>query len=118
MRSSICPRTPVVPDSRWRYQLALGRNTRSRNGGVPITQDLLQEWIHIHSCQPNWVVQIWPSSPHHHGVKTTSTSRATPWPNRAETAVRLFKRQYVSKDGLGDKADPLIFWGFFGRVKV
>ena len=29
-----------------------------------------------------------------HGVKTMSTGRATPWPNREETAVRLFKRQY------------------------
>ena len=29
-----------------------------------------------------------------HGVKVMPTDRATPWPNRAETAVKLFKSQY------------------------
>ena len=38
---------------------------------------------------PSWMV-FWKT----HGVKTMPTGRATPWPNRAETAVRLFKRQY------------------------
>ena len=67
----------------------------------PVTQDLLREWMHVHSCKPKWVVAdmafftpswmpFWKS----HGVKTMPTGRATPWPNRAETAVRLFKRQY------------------------
>ena len=38
---------------------------------------------------PSWMT-FWKT----HGVKTMPTGRATPWPNRAETAVRLFKRQY------------------------
>ena len=51
-----------------------------------------------HSCKLKRVVAdmafFTPSFWKTHGVKTMPTGRATPWPNRAETAVRLFKRQY------------------------
>ena len=72
-----------------------------QEGTEPITQDLFREWMHIHSCKPKWVVAdmafftpSWMTFWKTHGVKTMPTGRATPWPNRAETAVRLFKRQY------------------------
>ena len=41
------------------------------------------------ATSPSWMT-FWKT----HGVKTMPTGRATPWPNRAETAGRLFKRQY------------------------
>ena len=72
-----------------------------QEGTEPVTQDLFREWMHIHSCKPKWVVAdmafftpSWMTFWKTHGVKTMPTGRATPWPNRAETAVRLFKRQY------------------------
>ena len=72
-----------------------------QEGAEPITQDLFREWMHIHLCKPKWVVAdmafftpSWMTFWKTHGVKTMPTGRATPWPNRAETAVRLFKRQY------------------------
>ena len=67
----------------------------------PVTQDFFREWMHIHSCKPKWVVAdmafftpSWMTFWTTHGVKTMPTGRATPWPKRAETAARLFKRQY------------------------
>ena len=72
-----------------------------QEGTEPVTQDLFREWMHVHSCKPRWVVAdmafftpSWMTFWKTHGVKTMPTGRATPWPNRAETAVRLFKRQY------------------------
>ena len=72
-----------------------------QEGTEPVTQDLFREWMHVHSCKPKWVVAdmafftpSWMVFWKTHGVKTMPTGRATPWPNRAETAVRLFKRQY------------------------
>ena len=72
-----------------------------QEGTEPVTQDLFREWMHVHSCKPKWVVAdmafftpSWMTFWKTHGVKTMPTGRATPWPNRAETAVRLFKRQY------------------------
>ena len=72
-----------------------------QEGTEPVTQDLFRDWMHIHSCKPKWVVAdmafftpSWMTFWKTHGVKTMPTGRATPWPNRAETAVRLFKRQY------------------------
>ena len=72
-----------------------------QEGTEPVTQDLFREWMHVHSCKPRWVVAdmafftpSWMVFWKTHGVKTMPTGRATPWPNRAETAVRLFKRQY------------------------
>ena len=57
--------------------------------------------MHVHSSNPKWVVAdmaffapSWMTFWKTHGVKTTPTGRATPWPNRAETAVRLIKRQH------------------------
>ena len=64
-------------------------------------QSLSHRICHVHSCKPKWVVAdmafftpSWMIFWKTHGVKTMPTGRATPWPNRAETAVRLFKRQY------------------------
>ena len=72
-----------------------------QEGTEPVTQDLFRERMHVHSCKPRWVVAdvafftpSWMTFWKTHGVKTMPTGRATPWPNRAETAVRLFKRQY------------------------
>ena len=44
-----------------------------------------------------------------HGVKTMPTGRATPWPNRAETTVRLFKRQY-EKLLMDASVNPALSW--------
>ena len=70
-------------------------------GAGPATQDLFRDWMHVHSCKPKWVVAdmaffnpFWMTFCNAHGVKTMPIGRATPWPIRAETAVRLFKRQY------------------------
>ena len=69
-------------------------------GTEPVTQDLfVSGCIYIPASQsglwqtwafftPSWMT-FWKT----HGVKTMPTGRATPWPNRAETAVRLFQRQ-------------------------
>ena len=72
-----------------------------QEGTEPVTQDLFREWMHIHSCKPKRAVAdmafftpSWMTFWKTHGVKTMPTGRANPWPNRAETAVRLFKRQY------------------------
>ena len=39
-------------------------------------------------------------------IKQLPTGAKTPWPNRAETAVRLFKKQYILLSGYA-KEDPL-----------
>ena len=41
----------------------------------------------------------------HHGIKAISLGARTPWPNRAETAVRLFKRT-LSVLAVSALADP------------
>ena len=79
-----------------------------QEGTEPVTQDLFREWMHIHSCKPKWVVAdmvfftpSWMTFWKTHGVKTMPTGRATPWPNRAETAVRLFKSTRDSVASIG-----------------
>ena len=65
-------------------------------GSQPVTQDLFTEWMHIRSCKLKWVVAemafftpSWMTFWNTHGVKTMPTGQATPWPHRAESAVRL-----------------------------
>ena len=59
------------------------------------------EWMHIHSCKPKWVVAdvafftpSWITFWNTDGAKSMLSGRATPWPKRAEKALRLFNRQY------------------------
>ena len=80
---------------------SLLRGATQEEGREPVTQDLFREWMHVHSCKPKWVVAdmafftpSWMAFRRTHGVKTMPTGRATRWANRAERAVRPFKRQY------------------------
>ena len=84
-----------------KHQLFLPCGVRPSRKARTVTQGLFREWMHIHSSKPKWVVAdmafftpSWMTFWKTHAVKTMPTGRATPWPNRAETAVRLFKRQY------------------------
>ena len=98
-RSSTCQRSI---SSSWSWmELRASCGVQQQEGTEPVTQDLFREWMHIHSCKLKWEVAdmafftpSWMTFWKTHGVKTMPTGRATPWPNRAETAVRLFKRQH------------------------
>ena len=64
------------------------------------TRDKVRDWMLHHHCRPKWIVadmafftKDWEVFWIHHGVQMMPTGARTPWPNRAETAVRLFKRQ-------------------------
>ena len=77
-----------------------------QEGTEPVTQDLFREpkWVVADMAffTPSWMT-FWKT----HGVKTMPTSRASPWPNRAETAMRLFKRQY-EKLLMGASVNPTL----------
>jgi hypothetical protein len=66
------------------------------------TLQCFREWIDQNNCIPKTVVgdmafftdsfkKFYTS----HGIKMMPTGPRTPWPNRAETAVRLFRRQFL-----------------------
>eukprot|EP00971_Amphidinium_carterae_P213923 4245651-Amphidinium_carterae.1 len=74
-----------------------------------------------HHCKPRWVVADmaffsriftpdWRTFWITNGVQMLPTGARTPWPNRAETAVRLFKQQLakVCEEARVDKALALI----------
>jgi hypothetical protein len=66
------------------------------------TLDSLREWRDIHSCRPRTICgdsaffqphfQKWYRG---ESIKDLPTGPETPWPNRAESAVRLFKKQFA-----------------------
>ena len=68
----------------------------------PITQQYLREWMDQNNCVPKTVVgdmafftDSFKAFYRTHGINMMPTGPRTPWPNRAETAVRLFKRQFA-----------------------
>ena len=74
-------------------------------------QEVLREWMDHHQCRPKALVgdqafmtPSWTKFYAHYGIRPISLGPRTPWPNRAETAIRLFKRQLyiLSRDSLDD----------------
>ncbi len=64
------------------------------------TQEQLRIWMDTWQCIPKSVCDdeafftpTWQQFYKYHGIKTLPLGPRTPWPNRAETAVRLPKRQ-------------------------
>ena len=65
------------------------------------TLQALRDWMDQYQCRPRGILaDIAFSHPtferfyRFHGIRFYSTGPRTPWPNRAETAIRLSKRQY------------------------
>eukprot|EP00971_Amphidinium_carterae_P068854 1363228-Amphidinium_carterae.3 len=74
-------------------------------------------WMANHHCKPRWVVADmafftpdWRTFWITNGVQMLPTGARTPWPNRAETAVRLFKQRLskVCEEARTDKSLALI----------
>ncbi len=72
------------------------------NKTAKLTLRAFREWMDTHNCRPKHVfgdmaffepefMNFW----NFHSIKPIVTGPQTPWPNRAETAIRLFKRQWV-----------------------
>ena len=66
------------------------------------TLQSLRDWIDQNNCVPKTVVgdmafftDSFKTFYKSHGIKELPTGPRTPWPNRAETANRLFKRQFM-----------------------
>ena len=62
----------------------------------------IRTWMDNYQCRPKSIVgdmafmgDRWQAFYSHYGIKPVPLGPRTPWPNRAETAVRLFKRQLV-----------------------
>ena len=67
---------------------------------IPETLDCMRSWMDELNCTPRAICgdQYFHQAEflkfyQHHNIKAIATGPMTPWPNRAETAVRLFKRQ-------------------------
>ena len=65
-----------------------------------VTLEAFREWMDNFQCCPKTLVSDmafqhpdFQKFYRYHGIKPIATGPRTPWPNRAETAVRLFKRQ-------------------------
>ena len=65
------------------------------------TLQSLRDWMDQYQCRPRGILADMAFSHptferfyRFHGVRFYSTGPRTPWPNRAETAIRVFKRQY------------------------
>ena len=74
-------------------------------------QACVLEWMDNYQCWPQTIVgdmafmgEHWQRFYNHRGIKPIALGPRTPWPNRAETAVRLFKRQLtiLVQDALAD----------------
>jgi hypothetical protein len=66
------------------------------------TLESFRDWMDHHNCIPKTVVAdmafmgpVYQTFYRFHSIKTMPTGPRTPWPNRAETAVRLFKRTFT-----------------------
>jgi hypothetical protein len=66
------------------------------------TLESFRDWMDHHNCIPRIVAAnmafmgpAYQALYRFHSIKTMPTSPRTPWPNRAETAVRLFKRTFT-----------------------
>ena len=65
------------------------------------TQECIREWMDNHNCKPKNIVAdmafmgtSFLAFYGQHGVNSYPTGARTPWPNRAESAVRLFKASF------------------------
>ena len=65
------------------------------------TLQSLRDWMDQYQCRPRGILADMAFSHptferfyRFHGIRFYSTGPRTPWPNRTETAIRLFKRQY------------------------
>ena len=79
-------------------QLTLGYGTKLNNKE---TIQALRLWTDEHNCMPKAIVgdeaffqEDFLTYYRTHGIKECPCGSRTPWPNRAESAVRLFKRQW------------------------
>ena len=86
---------------------------------APETLGAFRLWIEENNCMPKGVVgdQAFFTDPfmdfyRFHGISPYPCGPRTPWPNRAETAVRLFKRAWVHM------AKALTEEGYVDRVTV
>ena len=86
---------------------------------APETLGALRLWIDENNCTPKGIVgdQAFFTDPfmdfyRFHGISPYPCGPRTPWPNRAETAVRLFKRAWVHM------AKALTEEGYVDRVTV
>ena len=62
----------------------------------------VREWMDIHQCCPKAVCadmsftgEKWKAFFGHHNIRPLPTGPKTPWPNRAEATIRVFKRQFA-----------------------
>ena len=67
----------------------------------PESQEAIREWMDNHQVKIKTVcadmaffTPVWESFWKSQDVKKLPTGDRTPWPNRAESAVRLFKKQF------------------------
>ena len=67
-----------------------------------LTLRAFRDWMDYHNCRPKHVfgdmaffepefLNFW----HFHNIRPIFTGPQTPWPNRAEASIRLFKRQWI-----------------------
>ena len=78
------------------------------------TLEGFREWMEHHSCVPKALVAdmafmgpVYQTFYRLHNIRTIPTGPRTPWPNRAETAVRLFKRTFgILSSAVGE--DPTL----------
>ena len=86
--------------------------TPLQNKTAKVTLRAFRDWMDTHNCRPKHVfgdmaffepefMNFW----NFHNVKPIVTGPQTPWPNRAETAIRLFKRQWILLSDL-TREDP------------
>ena len=93
--------------------------TALTNLDAPETLGAFRLWIEENNCTPKGIVgdQAFFTDPfmdfhRFHGISPYPCGPRTPWPNRAETAVRLFKRAWVHM------AKALTEEGYVDRVTV
>ena len=78
------------------------------------TLEGFREWMEHHSCVPKALVAdmafmgpVYQTFYRFHNIRAIPTGPRTPWPNRAETAVRLFKRTFgILSSAVGE--DPTL----------
>ena len=75
-------------------------------------QSILRDWMASQNCRPKVIfadmafsVGTWPQFYNYHGIQSMNPGPRTPWPNRAEAAIRLFKRM-LSLFLVGVSEDP------------
>jgi hypothetical protein len=71
------------------------------NASTELTLSAMREWMDNYQVRPGTLVcDMFFTQPAYqefyrtYGIKVMATGARTPWPNRAESAVRLFKRQF------------------------